>query len=183
MSYPLSSPPRLGPFPLTTPFPAHPLLARRVRRASRRFERITRSGLEEMESSEEEGRRGRGRKRKRKAVNAEDVGEGEDGGGAEGGVVLVPNSDGENDAPEEEFDGDALFAEGVEGDDGGGNALGDEDGGGDADEDEDELGDGDVGDLQSDDFWRGVGGLDVDYPQWIGKGREEDWDPFGDVEL
>ena len=109
---------------------------------------------------------------------------GDAGEGVEAGVVLVADSDGENNAPGEvEFDGDALFAEDVEGDDGAGVALLEEGERGDEDEDDFGDGDGDVGDLQSDDFWRGLGGLDVDYPQWIGEGREEDWDPFCDVEV
>lgn len=59
---------------------------------------------------------------------------------------------------DEEFDGDALFAE-------------------------DGSDDGEVGDLQSDGFWREMGGFGTGYTQWIGEGKEEDWDPFGEAEV
>ncbi|KZT70426.1 hypothetical protein DAEQUDRAFT_205393 [Daedalea quercina L-15889] len=164
LSYPLSSPgPRgaLGAFPLTTPFPAHPLLAKRVRRASRRFERITRSVVKDME---EAAKRKEARRRRKDEERRKDGGGGS-GEGGQAGEVLVPDSDtgedaegGDAAAGAEEFDGDALFAEDAEDD-------------------------GDVGDLQSDGFWSAVGGFQEGYSQWIGEGREEDWDPFGEAEL
>ncbi|KAH9917304.1 uncharacterized protein B0H18DRAFT_1034842 [Fomitopsis serialis] len=154
LSYPFSSPglgSTLGALPLTTPFPAHPLLAKRVRRASNRLTRITRDGLDDMGSSEEEGKKKR--KRPKRLENEE------------GGEVLVADSDVGEDAAgdeqavdDEEFDGDALFAE-------------------------DGSDDGEVGDLQSDGFWREMGGFGTGYTQWIGEGKEEDWDPFGEAEV
>lgn len=106
--------------PVITPGPAHPALARRVARASRRLERLTQSGLADMSGSEEEV---------------------------------------------DELDGDVLFAE-------------------DASE-VPELEPGQAGDvaLAEEDTREG----DVHNPQtgtqWVGQGREEDWDPFGEDEV
>jgi len=102
--------------PMQTPAPTHPAHARRVARASRRMERLTRSGLADMGSSEEE--------------------------------------------EEDELQGDELFAE-----------------------DQEDVREGDVSD--ADDSARN--GSEAHgkktYSQWVGKGKEEDWDPFGEAEL
>lgn len=109
-----------------------------------------------MGGSEEEA----GGKKGQKVRKDSRDGEGEGGGGE----VLVADSDVDETADDGDaggdgdFDGDALFAE-------------------------DALDDGDVGDLQSDDFWREMGGLGDGSSQWIGQGREEDWDPYAEAEL
>ncbi|GJE86593.1 hypothetical protein PsYK624_026730 [Phanerochaete sordida] len=69
-----------------TPYPAHPLHRKRVRRAERRMERLTKSGLSEMLSSDEEDAKKKGKKAdkgKGKATEEDEDAEYEDGGDAE----------------------------------------------------------------------------------------------------